>query len=134
MKNVKVYIEPSTFGFSAYMDDTPLSYSCLGEGKTINQTVNDFNMAYAEMKDYYELEGKEFEEIQYSFYIEPAAFLKEYGRVFSLAGLQRITGVNQTQLGHYLHGRRRPSKKTVEKIRRGVQQFASEISAIRFAG
>ena len=56
MKNVKVYIEPSTFGFSAYMDDTPLSYSCLGEGKTINQTVNDFNLAYAEMKDYYELE------------------------------------------------------------------------------
>ena len=115
------------------MDDTPLSYSCLGEGKTINETVNDFNMGYAEMKEYYEDEGKEFEEIQYEFYIEPAAFLKEYGRVFSLAGLQRITGVNQTQLGHYLHGRRRPSKKTVEKIKTGVQHFAKELSSVNFA-
>lgn len=133
MKYVRVFIEPSEYGFSACMDDTPLSYSCLGEGKTINETVNDFNMGYAEMKEYYEDEGKEFEEIQYEFYIEPAAFLKEYGRVFSLAGLQRITGVNQTQLGHYLHGRRRPSKKTVEKIKTGVQHFAKELSSVNFA-
>ena len=133
MKNVKIFIEPSEYGFSAYMDDTPLSYGCIGEGKTINETVNDFNMTYAEMKEYYEEIGKEFEEIQYSFYIEPAAFLKEYGRVFSLAGLQRLTGVNQTQLGHYLHGRRRPSRKTVEKIQAGVRRFANELSQVRLA-
>ena len=133
MKQVKVFIEPSEYGFSAYMDDTPLSYACLGEGKTINQTINDFNMAYAEMKDYYEQEGKEFEEIQYSFYIEPAAFLKEYCRVFSLAGLQRLTGVNQTQLGHYLHGRRRPTKKTVDKIQKSVCRFAEELSQVRLS-
>ena len=133
MKYVKVFIEPSEYGFSAYMDDTPLNYSCLGEGKTINQTVNDFNLSYAGMKDSFEEDGRQFEEIQYEFYIEPAAFLKEYGRVFSLAGLQRITGVNQTQLGHYLHGRRKPSKKTVERISIGVKRFAEEISAVRFA-
>ncbi|MBO4476223.1 MAG: helix-turn-helix transcriptional regulator [Bacteroidales bacterium] len=133
MKQVKVFIEPSDYGFSAYMDDTPLSYACLGEGKTINQTVNDFNMSYAEMKEYYEQVGKAFEEIQYSFYIEPAAFLKEYGRIFSLAGLQRLTGVNQTQLGHYLHGRRKPSRKTVDKIQNSVRRFASELSFIRLA-
>ena len=130
---MKVFIEPSEFGFSAYMDDTPLNYSCLGEGKTINQTVNDFNMSYAGMKESFEEDGQVFEEIQYEFYIEPAAFLKEYGRVFSLAGLQRITGVNQTQLGHYLHGRRKPSKKTVERIRVGVQRFAHELSTVQFA-
>ena len=133
MKYVKVFIEPSEFGFSAYMDDTPLNYSCLGEGKTINQTVNDCNMSYAGMKESFEEDGQVFEEIQYEFYIEPAAFLKEYGRVFSLAGLQRITGVNQTQLGHYLHGRRKPSKKTVERIRVGVQRFAHELSTVQFA-
>ncbi|MBO7584081.1 MAG: DNA-binding protein, partial [Bacteroidales bacterium] len=63
MKNVIVNIEPSEYGFSAYMDDTPLDYSCLGEGKTINQTVNDFNLSYAEMKEYYENKGRFFEEI-----------------------------------------------------------------------
>lgn len=133
MKQVKVFIEPSEYGFSAYMDDTPLNYACLGEGKTLSETVNDFNMAYVEMKESFEEEGREFEEIQYEFRVEPAAFLKEYCRVFSLAGLQRITGVNQTQLGHYLHGRRRPSRKTVEKIRAGVTRFANELSSMRLA-
>lgn len=128
-----VFIEPSQYGFSAYMDDTPLDYSCIGEGKTINETVNDFNMAYADMKDHYEKSGRPFEEIQYEFHVEPAAFLKEYGRIFSLAGLQRLTGVNQTQLGHYLHGRRRPSRKTVEKIQTSVHRFAEELAQVRLA-
>ncbi len=133
MKYVKVFIEPSQYGFSAYMDDAQLKYGCIGEGKTINQTVNDFNMAYAEMKESFIKDGEVFEEIKYEFYIEPAAFLKEYGRIFSLAGLQRLTGVNQAQLGHYLHGRRKPRKKTVEKIQKSVHRFASELSLVRLA-
>ncbi len=133
MKNVRVIIEPSEYGYSAYIDDTTLGYGCLGEGKTINETVNDFNMAYAEMKEYYGQTGKHFEEIQYVFYVQPGAFLKEYGRTFSLAGLQRLTGVNQTQLGHYLHGRRRPSRKTVEKIERSIHRFAEELAHVRLA-
>ena len=65
--------------------------------------------------------------------VEPAAFLKEYCHVFSLAGLQRITGINQAQLGHYLHGRRKPSRKTVERISAGVKKFVNEISGFQFA-
>ena len=60
-------------------------------------------------------------------------FLEEYVKAFSLAGLERITGVNQTQLGHYLHGRRKPSKKVIDKIEAGVQAFARELTAVHFA-
>ena len=115
------------------MDDTPLDYSCIGEGKTVGETINDFNMSYSEMKEYYESEGKPFEEISYEFYYDAASFLQEYAPSFSLAGLERITGVNQTMLGHYLHGRRKPSKKTIEKIERAVKNFAKELSSIHFA-
>ena len=133
MKTVKVYIEKSQYGYSAYMDDTPLDYSCLGEGKTVEETINDFNNAYNEMREYYAKEGKSFEEIRYEFYYDAASFLQEYAPSFSLAGLERITGVNQTMLGHYLHGRRKPSKKTIEKIEKGVNDFARELSSLHFA-
>ena len=133
MKTVKVYIEKSEYGYSAYMDDTPLDYSCLGEGKTVEETIKDFKTAYNEMKSFYAGTGKPFEEIKYEFYYDVASFLQEFAPEFSLAGLERITSVNQTMLGHYLHGRRRPSRKTVEKIERGVADFARELSAIHFA-
>ena len=133
MKQVKVYIEKSEYGFSAYMDDTPLDYSCIGEGKTVEETIADFNAGYAEMRAYYIQSGMPFEEISYDFYYDVASFLEEYCKAFSLAGLERITGVSQTQLGHYLHGRRRPSAKTVARIQKGVEQFAHDLTAVRFA-
>ena len=133
MKKVKVFIEMSEYGYSAYMDDTPLDYSCIGEGKTVEETVADFSTAYAEMRDHYQQEGKKFEEVQLSFYYDIASFLQEFIKAFSLAGLERITGVNQTQLGHYLHGRSKPSRKTIQRIEKGVHDFAKDLSAIRFA-
>ena len=133
MKRVKVFIEKSDYGFSAYMDDTPLDYSCLGEGKTVEGTIEDFNKAYEEMRKHYQMNGKSFEEIEYEFFYDTASFLEEYCKAFSLAGLERITGVSQTQLGHYLHGRSKPSRKTIDRIESGVRKFAKELTAVRFA-
>ena len=133
MKKVKVFIEQSTYGYSAYMDDTPLDYSCIGEGKTVEETIEDFNAAYREIREYYESIGKYFEEVEYEFYYDTASFLQYFGKTFSLAGLEVITGVNQTQLGHYLHGRRKPTRKTIDKIQHGVERFAQELTRVRFA-
>lgn len=132
-KHVKVFIEKSSFGYSAYMDDTPLSYNVIGEGRTVEETIVDFNKSYEGMREYYKQHGKPFVEIVYEFYYDTASFLQEYSKAFSLAGLERITGVNQTQLGHYLHGRRKPTKKTIDKIQKGVQEFARNLTAVRFA-
>lgn len=115
------------------MDDTPLSYNVIGEGRTVEETIADFNKSYEGMREYYKQHGKPFEEILYEFYYDTASFLQEYSKAFSLAGLERITGVNQTQLGHYLHGRRKPTKKTIDKIQKGVQEFAHNLTAVRFA-
>lgn len=133
MKKIKVFIEMSSYGYSAYMDDTPLDYSCIGEGKTVQETIDDFNISYDEMRQYYHSIGKYFEEVEYEFYYDTASFLQYYGKAFSLAGLEVITGVNQTQLGHYLHGRRKPRRKTIDKIQRGVERFAQELTVVRFS-
>lgn len=133
MKKVKVYIEKSEYGFSAYMDDTSLSYGLFGEGKTVEETIEDFNLSYQDFRKIYAEWGKPFEEIEYEFFYDVASFLQEYCEAFSLAGLERITGVSQAQLGHFLHGRRKPSRKTIEKIQKGVDAFAQKLTALRFA-
>lgn len=133
MKKIKIFIEPSQYGYSAYMDDNDLDYGLIGEGKTVQETIKDFDLSYDGMREYYKEIGKPFEEIEYEFFYDTESFLAAYGKTFSLAGLSIITGVNQAQLGHYLHGRRKPTRKTIDKIQKGVEKFARELTAVRFA-
>ena len=130
---IKVFIEQSSYGYSAYTEPNNLDYNCIGEGKTVQETIADFKDSYQEIKDYYLKEGIAFEEASFEFYYDVASFLSEYCKAFSLAGLERITGVSQSQLGHFLHGRRKPSQKTIDKIQQGVDRFAGELLALRFA-
>ena len=115
------------------MGEANLNYGLFGEGKTVEEAIDDFNKSYADMRKFFKSQGKIFEEIEYEFFYDTASFLQEFCRAFSLAGLERITGINQTQLGHYLHGRSKPSKKTIAKIEQGVQAFAHNLTAVRFA-
>ncbi|MBQ9184438.1 MAG: helix-turn-helix transcriptional regulator [Bacteroidales bacterium] len=133
MKKVKVYIEIADNGYSAYMENNDLDYGLIGEGETVEKCIADFKNTYESMKAYYSSVGKNFQEASFEFYYDTASFLEEYSRAFSLAGLERITGVSQAQLGHYLHGRRKPSQKTVNRIQQGVKRFAENLIAVRFA-
>ena len=60
------------------------------------------------------------------------SFLQDFAFAFSLAGLERITGVNQKQLGHYISGYRKPSEKTVRKIESSIHAFSKQLEAVRF--
>lgn len=39
---VKVFVEKAESGYSAYMDDSPLDYGCIGEGVTVEAAIEDF--------------------------------------------------------------------------------------------
>ncbi|NDV65894.1 type II toxin-antitoxin system HicB family antitoxin [Bacteroides sp. 224] len=133
MKKVIVNIERGNDGtYGAYIDENPLSYGLLGDGKTVDEAIEDFYNSYKEMKDYYLDENKEFEEAEFEFKYDVASFLAYYSNKLSLAGLQRITGINQGQLSHYITGRSKPSKKTAEKIEESLHKFAEEIRQVHF--
>lgn len=133
MKKVKVFIEKGADEYSAFMDDTPLSYSCIGTGSTVEEAIDDFKQAYEEMRSYYTSIGKDFEEIEVEFFYDVPSFLQDYAYAFTLAGLERITGVNQKQLGHYISGYRKPSRRTIDKIQKSVRIFANNLAAVRFS-
>ena len=129
----KVIIERGNDGlFSYYMNEKKFDFGLNGQGNTIEEAKNDFFSTYAELKDMYSEEGKEFSELEFEFEYDISSFLNYYSGVLSKSGLEKITGINQKQLWHYSSGRRKPTKSTVEKIQLGLNNFSKELGQVHF--
>lgn len=133
---VDVFIEKGidgTYDVHFGEDTKDLTFGLLGQGNTVQEAIEDFYNSRDEIKEYYTETGKSFpEDLEFVFKYDTASFLSYYSKILSLAGLQRITGINQGQLSHYVTGRRKPSPKTIEKIEKSLHQFGNEISQIHF--
>lgn len=133
MKKVKAIIERAGDGnYSVYMDADNISYLITGTGTTAAEAIASFKDNYEDMKRYYAEEGKEFEGLDFDYQYDMASFLSYFSKAFSLAGLSRITGINQGQLSHYVTGHRVPSARTKEKIQKSIHSFASDLSQVSF--
>ncbi len=110
-----------------------LESTIIGEGKTVSEAKADFENSVLEVSAYLkEKRDNSLEDIQFEFRYDMASFLQYYSNILSLAGLERLTGINQGQLSHYVTGRRKPSPKTVEKIEKSLHDFADEIGQVQF--
>ena len=119
--------------YSAYIENNHLPFGIIGDGNTVEETIDDFMNSKEEMKAYYTEENKLFpQELEFKFKFDVPSFLEYYSKVLSLAGLERLTGINQGQLSHYVTGHRKPSPKTVEKIESSIRRFGNEMSQIHF--
>ena len=131
---VKVTIERGDDGsYHAHFSNKNMPFALLGEGKTAKEAIEDFYESHEEMREYYREIGKAFpKDVEYEFRYDIPSFLQYYAFAFTLAGLERITGVHQKQLGHYISGVRKPSNSTVRKIEERIHAFASDLSAVYF--
>lgn len=128
-----VIIERGADGtYGAYIADNTLPFGAIGDGNTVAEAIADFKNSVNEMREYYKSEGKPFPNVEFEYKYDTASFLQQYAYAFTLAGLERITGVNQRQLSHYINGVRKPSKTTITKIENRLHSFGNEISAIKF--
>jgi hypothetical protein len=135
MELVKAFIERGTDGtFSVYVDleNKTLNYGIHGNGKTSKDAILDFVSAYESMKEFHKQKGKDFVEAEFNYVYDVASFLSYYGTILSLAGMERLTGVNQGQLSHYVTGRRKPSKTTIAKIEKKLHEFGNELNQVQF--
>lgn len=117
--------------FSVYTKADDLPYGLNGNGDTLEQAKEDFLQGYEAMKEVYAKNGEEFEETEFAYAYDLPSFLQDYAFAFSLAGLERITGVNQKQLGHYISGYRKPSAKTTRKIEQSLHAFSRKLESVR---
>jgi hypothetical protein len=135
MESIKAFIERGNDGtFSVYVDleNKSLNYGIHGNGKTATAAVLDFQSAYKAMKEFHKEKGKHFVEANFRYIYDVPSFLGHYGKILSLAGLERLTGINQGQLSHYVTGHRKPSKTTIAKIEKKLQDFGKELNQVQF--
>jgi len=64
-------------------------------------------------------------EITYKWDVE--SLLYYYTGIFSRAALEKLTGINQTQIGHYAAGRSKPRKKQAKKIEQALHKLGDEL-------
>ncbi len=55
-------------------------------------------------KEIWAQDGKEVPELEFTFRYDTVSFLQYYSKIISLAGLQRLTGIDRHQLSHYVTG------------------------------
>ena len=128
MEKLKAFIEVGRDGLVAiHARSDKQNCMILGCGDTEEQAKEDFFECRDELKQMAFEKGCSFPDFEFEFAYDTASFLRYYGNTLTLTGLQKITGINSKQLSHYATGYRKPSPKTVERIRQGVAQFAERL-------
>ena len=130
MKKIIIVIERSADLFDAYSDNCDGIY---GAGDTLEACKADIETSIRQIKEKLPIEQWPEElkgEYELEYKLDAQSFLEYFSQYLSLAGMERITGVNQKQLSNYLNRRARPRKQQIERISKGLRRFASELLSI----
>src|SRR5699024_8605476 len=101
------------------------------EGNTVQEAKDSILEAVELYKKYndkipVELQG----DMDIEWFFDVQSFLQYYSGIFTKAALERITGINQKQLGHYASGLKKPRRAQVEKIENALRGFIQDMSLV----
>ena len=121
-KKIKIIVEKTNTGFSAYSVDYPIYTT----GKTITDLISNACEAsclyYADHKISITQENLKFELDFKQFF--------QYYKVLNSKFLADKIGMNATLLSQYVTGHKKPSESQTEKILMGIHQIGQELSEI----
>ena len=132
MKTLKAIIESTEHNYSAYIEGID---GVVATGNTISEIkanlleaiqafIETCNQLGCEVPE--ELSG----EFSIEFKMDVQCLLSIYSGIFTKAGLERITGINQKQLWHYANGISKPRKTQVHKIETALHRLGNELIAV----
>jgi len=132
MKTLKVTIERSENNYSAYINSVD---GVIVTGNTVDEIKKNMISAIeAFIEECKELECDIPEELngeyEICFKMDVKSLLDFYYGIFSKAGLERITGINQKQLWHYASGNRNPRPEQSLKIEQALHKLGEELLSI----
>lgn len=123
MKNIKMILEKTNTGYSAYAEDHPIFTSAENMPELLNNAQEAIDLYYEE-----ETEKSSYHVI---FEIDFVQFFKYY-KVLNAKFLAEKINMNPTLLSQYIRGHKKPSQKQTEKILSGIQKIGQELSEIQF--
>ena len=119
-KKIKMIVEKTNTGFSAFSEDTPIFTT----GKTVPELINN---TYEAAQLYFEEENIKVTHENIKFEIDFKQFFQYY-KVLNTKFLAEKIGMNPTLLSQYIQGRKKPSENQTEKILTGIHQIGRELS------
>lgn len=130
MEKIIMTIEKSKDYFDAYSENCDGVYAA---GDSIEAVKADTYKAIDAMKKNLP-EAQWPKQIRGDFEIEwkidVPSFLDYYSDYMSLAGMERVTGINQKQLSNYLNRRSVPRPRQADRIMTGIRKFATELLSL----
>ena len=118
-KNIKIIVEKTETGFSAYSEDYPIFTT----GRTVPELLkNAFEASQLYFEDQFEISH---ENLKYE--IDFAQFFQYY-KVLNSKFLAEKIGMNPTLLSQYVQGHKKPSEDQTERILTGIHQIGQELS------
>lgn len=127
METLTAFIEVGNDGLFAVCTDSNPICMIAGFGDTVKEAMEDFRECHEEVKEMWTEKGKKLPDLEFLFRYDTVSFLKYYSKIISMAGLQRLTGIDRHQLSHYVTGRSKPSRKTIARIQEGITSLGREL-------
>ena len=121
-KKVKLIIEKTETGFSAFSSDYPIFTT----GRTIPELTNN---ALEAANLHFEDNNVNLTHEDISFEVDFKQFFQYY-KILNSKFLAYKIGMNPTLLSQYIRGHKKPSEKQTEKILSGIHQIGKELSEI----
>lgn len=133
MKRLTAIIESADNNYSAYIEG-------LDGIVATGSTIDEIKMNMAEALEFFiegcrdmgcEIPDELKEDYEIDFRMDVKSLLEMYSGIFTKAGLERITGINQKQLWHYANGKTKPKPTQRQKIENAIHKLGDELIRIR---
>jgi len=121
-KKIKMIVEKTDTGFSAFSEDYPIYTTGRTIPELIDNALEAANLLFEEDDIRIEQENLKFE-------IDFKQFFQYY-KVINAKFLANKIGMNPTLLSQYVQGRKKPSDAQTEKILLGIHKIGQELSEI----
>lgn len=133
MQLLKATIESLNNNYSAYIDNLD---GVVATGSTIEEikknllnAVDDYVVTCNELGC--KLPEVLTEDYRIEFTMDVKSLLSFYKGIFTKAGLEKLTGINQKQLWHYANGSSIPRRAQVLKIENALHRLGNELLSVR---
>ncbi len=132
--NVKLILEKSATGYSAYSNELP---GLVTAGENFEEIIENFNEVLEMQADYLEETGKnkEAEELRnatVSYFLDLETFF-DYYSLFNKSELAKYLGINPSHLRRLSSASVELSEKKALQIKKGLHKLATELQQYNFA-
>ena len=121
-KKIKMMVEKTETGFSAYSDEYPVFTTGESFTELLHNAVEATNLFLSDQESQVTKKNIEFG-------IDLQQFFQYY-RVINSKFLAKRIGMNESLLSQYVQGRKKPSVAQTKKILHGIQEIGRELSNI----